>query len=118
MTEDKNSPQKRHGVPVKACIMAGLLGLLVGMILHVRSDAEQTRRSTETIHSWIKAYANANGKTAKVWFKPEGTNDCLETLKRLGKTGYQFKVNDKELDELGLLMACRASGPLAITYWR
>ncbi|WP_147480865.1 hypothetical protein [Pseudomonas amygdali] len=98
--------------------MAGLLGLLVGMVLQVRSDAEQTRRSTETIHSWIKAYANANGKTAKVWFKAEGTSDCLETLNRLGKTGYQFKVNDKELDELGLLLACRASDALAITYWR
>lgn len=117
MTEAKISPKKRHGVPVKACIMAGLLGLLVGMVLHVRSEAEQTRRSTEAIHSWIKAYANANGKTAKVWFKPEGTSDCLETLKRLGKAGYQFKVNDKDLDDLGLLMACRASAPLAITYW-
>lgn len=117
MSDVKKSPKKRQSLLVKACIMAGLIGLLVGMVLHGRSDAEQTRRSTETIHSWIKAYANANGKTAKVWFKPEGTSDCLETLERLGKVGYSFKVNDKDMDELGLLLACRSSEPLAITYW-
>lgn len=117
MTDVKKSPNPRKGL-VKICIMAGLVGMLVGIVLNGRSDAEQTRRTTETIHSWIKAYyANANGKTAKVWFKPEGTSECLETLERLGKVGYSFKVNDKDMDELGLLLACRSSEPLAVTYW-